>query len=562
MLQALSLLLVASQAPAVEPAIIDWLKSSLVPIKTVVAESGFEDLEPLGVAIGDARIVALGEATHGSHEVFQLKHRILEYLVTKHGFTSFGIEASYPGCLEINDYVLHGNGDPETVLSGQGYWVWDTEECLEMLKWMRRYNANPANAMKVSFYGIDMQNLSAAVSCALDYVGRGDAKLRATIEADLKPFLTSRTAAELGKVDERLVRRADAALNELANAFTKQSLRQAIGDDKIKDAGQAVEVALQARELYRLYLLEPSSLMTPTERVQLNSCAASAKHLLSLLDDSQHRERHWLGRIELIDALLLRYRFEPSEAQAEFKAVVESLLKRREDLLRRSSDSAATQRALDDLAKVVGLCESLASNRSPIQRITQTYFSDMTVAKWRDRCMAKNAEWLRKQGEGGRIVLWAHNMHVDKQLQPQMLGFNLRARDVGYYAIGFSLHEGSLQARATAEVEPTMPLRGFNFKPGREGYFDHTLSRAGAERFFLALDPYDPRSRAWLKQRQMMRLVGVTFNPKNDHYFTPVIPTEAFDAVIFLRNTTRAIPTKAVRERFKITNLDPTDGQL
>jgi erythromycin esterase len=71
----------------------------------VEAGGGFADLQCLRRIIGDARIVSLGEATHGTREFFQLKHRLLEFLVTELDFAIFGIEANYPECLRINDYV-------------------------------------------------------------------------------------------------------------------------------------------------------------------------------------------------------------------------------------------------------------------------------------------------------------------------------------------------------------------------------------------------------------------------------------------------------------------------
>ena len=72
-------------------AVTEWLATHALELSHVSAGHGFEDLQPLEKWIGDARIVALGEATHGTREFFQLKHRLLEFLVTKMGFTVFGI---------------------------------------------------------------------------------------------------------------------------------------------------------------------------------------------------------------------------------------------------------------------------------------------------------------------------------------------------------------------------------------------------------------------------------------------------------------------------------------
>ncbi|HMK37690.1 MAG TPA: erythromycin esterase family protein [Bacteroidota bacterium] len=141
-------------------------------MKTVQAGSGFDDMQPLKKLIGNARIVCLGEATHGTREFFQLKHRMLEFLVTEMGFTIFGIEATMPEGFDVNEYVLTGSGDPEKALAGLYFWTWDTEEVLDMIRWMRQYNAVPAHTKKVKFYGFDMQFAPRAARVTREYLHR------------------------------------------------------------------------------------------------------------------------------------------------------------------------------------------------------------------------------------------------------------------------------------------------------------------------------------------------------------------------------------------------------
>lgn len=87
--------------------------------------------------IDGARIVALGEATHGTREFFKLKHRLVEFLVAEHGFTTFAIEANWPECEAAIEYVMNGVGDPAVALAGLHFWTWDTEEVLALIEWMR-----------------------------------------------------------------------------------------------------------------------------------------------------------------------------------------------------------------------------------------------------------------------------------------------------------------------------------------------------------------------------------------------------------------------------------------
>lgn len=152
----------------------DWLAGHAIRLAGPEPGRGFADMEPLAALIGDARVVALGEATHGSREFFQLKHRMLEFLVERMGFTAFAIEATMPESFDVDRYVLTGEGDPRKALSGLYFWTWDTEEVLALIEWMRRYNADPAHVRKVRFYGFDMQTPVRAARVVLGYLERAD----------------------------------------------------------------------------------------------------------------------------------------------------------------------------------------------------------------------------------------------------------------------------------------------------------------------------------------------------------------------------------------------------
>jgi erythromycin esterase len=138
--------------------------------------------------VGAATVVGLGEATHGSREFFQLKHRVLEYLVERKGFTVFAIEASYPESLAVNDYVLHGTGDPQKALAGMYFWTWNVQEVLAQIDWMRQWNADPKHAKKVKFIGFDMQTACVGVARALEYVDKVDPAAAKTARTSLAPL--------------------------------------------------------------------------------------------------------------------------------------------------------------------------------------------------------------------------------------------------------------------------------------------------------------------------------------------------------------------------------------
>jgi erythromycin esterase len=155
--------LAAERAPKL--AELEWLRKNAIAFKTERAESGFDDLQPLKALVGGARIVGLGEATHGTAEFFRMKHRLVEFLASEMGFTAFAIEANMPEAFRVNDYVLHGKGDPKALLRGMYFWTWETQEVLDMILWMRRFNESGKG--RIQFLGFDMQTAAVAAENAL-----------------------------------------------------------------------------------------------------------------------------------------------------------------------------------------------------------------------------------------------------------------------------------------------------------------------------------------------------------------------------------------------------------
>lgn len=138
-------------------ATVRWLSQKALPLRSLTPGSEAGDLAPLQHMLQGVRVVGLGEATHGSREFFQCKHRLIEYLVKEMGFTVFGLEASAAACDKINDYVLYGKGNGKEALAGQKFWQWDTEEVYAMIEWMHDYNRAAGESRKVKFYGFDYQ---------------------------------------------------------------------------------------------------------------------------------------------------------------------------------------------------------------------------------------------------------------------------------------------------------------------------------------------------------------------------------------------------------------------
>ena len=174
----------------------EWIRANAIRLSTTEAGRGFADMQALKPLIGNARIVSLGEATHGTREFFQLKHRMLEFLATEMGFTIFSIEANMPEAYRLNDYVLNGTGDPAELLRGMYFWTWNTEEVLEMIRWMRAFNASGRG--HVQFTGFDMQTHTVALDIVQQFIRRYDSEYAATVRDASGRIPTGAVAATPG----------------------------------------------------------------------------------------------------------------------------------------------------------------------------------------------------------------------------------------------------------------------------------------------------------------------------------------------------------------------------
>lgn len=227
-------------------AVVRDLRAHAAPFSSVLAGSGFDDLGGLDRLIGDARIVALGEASHGTAEFFQMKHRLFEYLVERKGFTVLAIEGNWPEAQVADRYVKTGEGDAGSALAAMYFWTWRTREISALLQWMRRYNATRGERPVLSFAGFDMQVPSVALERVIDFLDRIGSAHRDAVRAlydgmeKLDRWGTDVPAAE----NTRFADKAGKAL-DLIEA-QRDMLEQASTPQEYRDVRQAARIVLQA----------------------------------------------------------------------------------------------------------------------------------------------------------------------------------------------------------------------------------------------------------------------------------------------------------------------------
>lgn len=165
---------------------VDWLRRHTSTIETVettsASDQDYSDLNPFRDLVGDARVIALGEDTHGTSEFFRAKHRLTRFLVERMGARVFAIEANQLAVRPIDEYVQGVPRDVRDVMRGM-FRVWNTEEMLELIEWMRRHNAEHPDQI-VHFVGYDMQDPSLPIDSVTAFLSRTDPVL----ERDVRPL--------------------------------------------------------------------------------------------------------------------------------------------------------------------------------------------------------------------------------------------------------------------------------------------------------------------------------------------------------------------------------------
>jgi erythromycin esterase len=229
-------------------AVLHDLRTRVLPFASVLAGSGFDDLAGLDRLIGDARIVALGEASHGTAEFFQMKHRLLEYLVERKGFTVFAIEGNWPEAQVADRFVKTREGDAGAALAAMYFWTWQTQEVAALLHWMRHYNATRGEHPVLSFTGFDMQYPNVAAKAVIDFLDRTGSADRDAVRALFDGMdKLEKPGAEITAGE--YTRLADAATKALdLIEARRERLVMASSPEQYRDLHQAARIVRQALE--------------------------------------------------------------------------------------------------------------------------------------------------------------------------------------------------------------------------------------------------------------------------------------------------------------------------
>src|SRR6267142_3311120 len=154
--------------------------TNLVRENSHVLTGASSDYDPLIQQIGEARLVLIGEASHGTHDFYRERAQITKRLIQEKGFTAVAVEADWPDAYRVNRYVRGASVDAEAIDSLAGFkrfptWMWRNADVLDFIGWLRAHNdVLPKTANKVGCYGLDLYSLHSSIEAVLGYLAKVD----------------------------------------------------------------------------------------------------------------------------------------------------------------------------------------------------------------------------------------------------------------------------------------------------------------------------------------------------------------------------------------------------
>ena len=218
---------------------------------------GDANLDRLMDRIGDARVVLLGEASHGTSEFYLMRQRISQELIKRKGFRFIAIEGDWPDVARLDHYVRHFEFPPSewTAFARFPTWMWRNNEVRSFVDWLHAHNAEYTPQQRVAFYGLDLYSLYTSIGSILKYLDEIDpesARIARERYGCLTPWQTDPATYGRAALNSRFRTCEVEVARMLEDILRKQSDYATHDGERFMDAVQNAKLVTDAERYYRI----------------------------------------------------------------------------------------------------------------------------------------------------------------------------------------------------------------------------------------------------------------------------------------------------------------------
>lgn len=203
----------------------------------------------------DARVVLMGESTHGTDEFYRARAAMTERLVTRHGFEIVAVEADWPDAARIDAYI-RGHEMPSAITPFQRFptWMWRNRAVRAFVDRLHAINAERPGPERVGFYGLDLYSLPSSMDAVVDFVRRHDPEALEAVRARygcLAPWVDDLTTYGALARTPRRNSCADEVVSVIEEVLQARMDHIAASDAAVLDALQNARVVAASEAYYR-----------------------------------------------------------------------------------------------------------------------------------------------------------------------------------------------------------------------------------------------------------------------------------------------------------------------
>jgi erythromycin esterase len=226
--------------------------------------NGVKDLDPLLKELANAKVVMLGEASHGTHEYYTWRAQISKRLIEEHGFNFIAVEGDWPDCYRINRYIKNYKGAGESAeavlrqFKRWPTWMWANWEIAAFSEWLYHHNLQLQQNRKTGFYGLDVYSLWESLDSIIEYLEKEDPEAARIAKHSIhcfEPYRDDEDGVSYARATRNIV--PASCRNEVMKLL--QEIRsRAPGYDHDPEAAfnteQNAQVAVNAEKYYRVMM--------------------------------------------------------------------------------------------------------------------------------------------------------------------------------------------------------------------------------------------------------------------------------------------------------------------